>query len=346
LARSPLTVTRFRAAFILCCLVWAILQVWLIIHFNYDVRLAVIDSLVSNSLLVAGCWLITNILKYYLPRKERYWYILLISLMISTLIVFISQWTLNWAARDQPGYQLFISSSWPVRFVIAFLLIECMTILGILWYTVEEEKENQERKTDTERLAREAELYNLRHQLQPHFLFNSLNSISALVGSQPEKAREMIQQLSDFLRGTLRKEENQRVSLLEELQNLGLYLEIEKLRFGHRLSTRIEREEACNPMKLPSLLLQPIVENAIKFALYHTTEAVTILIEATVKEGMLQILVQNPYDPETFQPKRGTGFGLSSIQRRLYLLFARTDLLETKAGENLFTTIVRIPQTQ
>ncbi len=88
--------------------------------------------------------------------------------------------------------------------------------------------------------AREAELYKLRQQLQPHLLFNSLNSISALITIQPAQARKMIQQLSDFLRGTLKKEENQWISLEDELQHLQLYLDIEKVRFGHRLNTAIK----------------------------------------------------------------------------------------------------------
>src|SRR5690606_11377571 len=86
-----------------------------------------------------------------------------------------------------------------------------------------------------EKISREAELYKLRQQLHPHFLFNSLNSINALIHSQPEQARKMVQQLSEFLRGTLKREENQLISLEEELQYLKLYLDIEKVRFGHRL---------------------------------------------------------------------------------------------------------------
>src|SRR5690606_9569496 len=123
---------------------------------------------------------------------------------------------------------------------------------------------------DSEKLAKEAELFKLRQQLHPHFLFNSLNSINSLIGSRPAEARKMVQQLSDFLRGTLRKEESQLVSLKEELQYLGLYLDIEKLRFGSRLITEIETQEGADALFIPSLLLQPIVENAIKFGLYDT----------------------------------------------------------------------------
>ena len=220
-----------------------------------------------------------------------------------------------------------------------------MTILSVLWYSSEEEQRQMQRRSDAERLAKEAELFKLRQQLAPHFLFNSLNSISALITSHPEQARKMIQQLSDFLRGNVRKEEQQSVLLAEELQYLQLYLEIEKVRFGHRLSADLHHDEASLNMMLPPMLLQPIVENAIKFGLYDTTEAVTIRIEARADNNYVVISVQNPFDPETSRPKQGTGFGLSSIQRRLYLLFARGDLFETRVEGHLFTTIVKIPQT-
>ena len=194
-------------------------------------------------------------------------------------------------------------------------------------------------------MAREAELTNLRQQLQPHFLFNSLNSISALAGTRPEEARKMIQQLSDFLRGTVKKDDASLVTLAEELQHLELYLDIEKVRFGHRLSTAIQKSEESLSMKLPSLLLQPIVENAIKFGLYDTMGEIGITISSWVENKMLCIEVKNPFDPATSLPRRGTGFGLSSVQRRLYLLYLRNDLLSTAQHENLFTTTIKIPQT-
>jgi LytS/YehU family sensor histidine kinase len=202
------------------------------------------------------------------------------------------------------------------------------------------------RKADAERLAREAELFKLRQQLQPHFLFNSLNSISALTGTQPEKARHMIQQLSDFLRGTLRKEDHQWSTLAEELEYLRLYLDIEKVRFGYRLQTKIECKEEAMKMKLPSLLLQPVVENAIKFGLYDTVGEVMIIITGRTNNDALEVTVANPFDPDTAQPLQGTGFGLASIKRRLFLLFARHDLLKTSARESQFITTIEIPQLQ
>jgi LytS/YehU family sensor histidine kinase len=221
-----------------------------------------------------------------------------------------------------------------------------MSMISLLWYTQEEQTEMEARRTEAERLTKEAELFKLRQQLQPHFLFNSLNSISALTGSQPEKARHMIQQLSDFLRGTLRKDDQQWSTLKEELEYLQLYLDIEKVRFGYRLQTQIECEEASLQLKLPSLLLQPIVENAIKFGLYDTVGEVTISIFAKRKREQLEVKVENPFDPETALPLQGTGFGLASIKRRLFLLFARHDLLQTTKADSHFITTITIPQLQ
>jgi LytS/YehU family sensor histidine kinase len=214
----------------------------------------------------------------------------------------------------------------------------------MLWYNLEEQQENEKRKNSAEKLARDAELYNLRQQLQPHFLFNSLNSISALVCSEPEQARKMIQQLSDFLRGSIKKDEQTRVPLSEELEYLQLYLDIEKVRFGHRLTALVESDDSSRTLYIPSLLLQPIVENAIKFGLYDTTDDVTIRISSEAIQKELVLKVTNPFDPETSSPRRGTGFGLNSVQRRLYLLYARNDLLTTSVSGNLFTTTIKIPQ--
>jgi LytS/YehU family sensor histidine kinase len=120
-------------------------------------------------------------------------------------------------------------------------------------------------------------------------------------------------------------------------------LDIEKVRFGHRLDTIVQVSDEAAKLHLPALILQPIVENAIKFGLYDTTEAVTIRIQAVSVANALQIVVSNPFDPQTSNLGKGTGFGLSSIQRRLYLIYGRNDLLKIASTENLFTCSIEIP---
>jgi LytS/YehU family sensor histidine kinase len=231
-----------------------------------------------------------------------------------------------------------------MRFGVGFLLVSCICMMSLLWYAQEEQKKMNEHTEEARQMAKDAELYKLRQQLQPHFLFNSLNSISALTGTQPEKARHMIYQLSEFLRGTLKKDEKQWNTLEEEMQYLQLYLEIEKVRFGHRLQTNILCDDDALQLQLPAMLLQPVVENAIKFGLYDTTGEVLIKVEAIKTDNSLQVIVENPFDPETAQPLKGTGFGLASIQRRLFLIFARQDLLKTEKEDSRFITTILIPQ--
>jgi two-component system, LytTR family, sensor kinase len=282
-------------------------------------------------------------MRYYLPQQEKYSYILVISLGLSGVWLLFIRVILWFFYRNDTMYMSLLLQSSSLRFAVAFLMVGCMAMMSLLWYTQQEQKDIDTRKIEAEKIAKDAELFKLRQQLQPHFLFNSLNSISALTGSQPEKARHMIQQLSDFLRGTLKKDEQVWSTLEEELQYLQLYLEIEKVRFGHRLKTDITHGEDVMQMKLPSMLLQPLVENAIKFGLYDTLGEVVISITAKNLNGLLEVSVQNPYDEETLRPT-GAGFGLTSIQRQLYLLFARHDLLKTAKESHYFITTVTIPQ--
>ncbi len=246
---------------------------------------------------------------------------------------------------SETAYLIFLKQSLPIRSVITLLIITCITIINWLLYNLNENKEREKNQVEIESTMREAELAKLRQQLQPHFLFNSLNSINALVVAQPNEARKMVQQLSEFLRGTLKKDEQKLIPFKEELKHLQLYLEIEKVRFGHRLNVSIENCELCLETNIPPLLLQPVVENAIKFGLYDTVGDVTVSLKSFIEDKLLVIEITNPFDENTQKANAGNSFGLESIQRRLYLLFARKDLLFTKSENSIFTTILKIPQT-
>lgn len=311
---------------------------------QYSFWIAITDSLVFNVLLAGLCFFQLFIMQFYLPRKEKVSYIVVTGIFISLVVTFVSKLILQFIFRFDEEYTSYVHASTPVRIGVAFLLAACMNMVNILIYTLEAQNVNIKRKHDAEQLSREAELYNLRSQLQPHFLFNSLNSISALAGSRPEEARKMIQQLSDFLRGTIRKDNAQFISLEEELRHLVLYLDIEKVRFGHRLKTEIIIEDKTAGLKIPSLLLQPILENAIKFGLYDTLDDVNIRISASLINNDLVVTVENPFDKQTNQSNKGTGFGLDSVKRRLFLLFSRSDLVTTTSDSNIFKTKIIIPQ--
>ncbi len=341
---SPLSEKRFIGSLIAVWIVIASAQAYLLNRLNFPLTIVIGDSLLSTSFLLLGTLLVLNTIKYYLPTSYQFVGVMASSLVLSLMWLLITNSFLKIIFDGQDAYLAFLHNSLLIRFVFVFLVLIIATVASILWYNRQERQKEAQRKADAETLSREAELFKLRQQFQPHFLFNSLNSINALIGIDPEQARKMVQQLSDFLRGTIKKEESQMMTLEEEMSYLNLYLEIEKVRFGNRLQTHINIEDACAQAILPTLLLQPIVENAIKFGLYDTTGQTLITIECKIENAYLAISVKNPFDSETSIPQKGTGFGLSSIQRRLYLLFGRSDLLCTDYCNNTFETTVKIPQ--
>jgi two-component system LytT family sensor kinase len=339
-----LTSARALLLFAAWWLLWAAAHAWIVHSSGFSWQLAFADSFMSTVKLAALCFALSYTLRYYRPDETRSLYLLLWVAALAGLWVWVVNFVLSKMFAQDAAYLLFLERSLTIRYCIGFLVTGGFILFYWVWYYVRTRQEDTDRRLQMEKLAREAELVSLRQQLQPHFLFNTLNSISALAGSQPEEARKMIHQLSDFLRGTLKKDDHQTVTLAGELDHLQLYLEIEKVRFGHRLNTFIECNEECRDLLLPSLLLQPIVENAIKFGLYDTTDAVTINITAKAESNFLVVSISNPYDPATAKPRQGTGFGLSSVNRRLSLLFGRNDLLQTVTEDNIFIATIKIPQ--
>jgi two-component system LytT family sensor kinase len=325
-------------------LVFTAVQGYAIAKMGITCEVAGLDSAISNLILVMIGLITVLIFKFYQPGKTnriyRAVYVILIVIVYHHILTFV----LNSVFADNKDYLLFIERSMPVRAVVAFLVISFISIMQWFATYMQEKGEGETNKKEVETMVREAELVKLRQQLQPHFLFNSLNSINALVITQPQEARKMVQQLSEFLRGTLRKDEQKLIPFKDELTHLNLYLEIEKVRFGHRLKVETKNGEGCLEAGIPPLLLQPVVENAIKFGLYDTTGDVIISIETKLIDRMLVVEITNPFDPNTQRANTGSNFGLESISRRLYLLFARKDLLRTRSENANFITTIGIPQ--
>ncbi|AKQ47762.1 histidine kinase [Rufibacter radiotolerans] len=326
-------------------LLWAVVQTLVLYQFGFRGQPVVVDALLTNGLLLGSGYVMATSLKYYQPEPRQIAYLLGWSAALAAIMVWFCQMGVDGLLEGQVEYQAFVHQSYPVRVAFAWLMILFIVLQNWLWYYTKEKRQAEERKTATEKMAREAELFTLRQQLQPHFLFNSLNSISALVKTKPDQAKQMVQQLSDFLRGTLRKDGQTLIPLADELHHLQIYLEIEKVRFGHRLQTQVECPEICKHLQLPYLLLQPIVENAIKFGLYDTLGDTLIKITARCEDGQLIVSTENPFEASLLSPKQGTGFGLDSVRRRLYLLFGRQDLVSTQQHEGRFITTVKIPQS-
>jgi sensor histidine kinase YesM len=204
-------------------------------------------------------------------------------------------------------------------------------------------KEKIQQESELKALVREAELQALKAQINPHFLFNSLNSISSLTISNPEKAREMVINLSNFMRYSLMHDETETVPFSKELENIKLYLGIEKVRFGKKLNSEFEIDEHCGNLGVPNMILLPLFENAIKYGVYETTDQVTIKTACSCDESFLYISIENDYDPNAVH-RKGEGIGLRNIRQRLAIIYKNPDLLQTKDHKNRFEVKLSIPQ--
>ncbi len=202
--------------------------------------------------------------------------------------------------------------------------------------------ELEARALETSIQARDAELKALKAQINPHFLFNSLNSISALTSIDPARARDMCVLLGDFLRLTLGLGEKASVHLSEELELLQKYMAIEKVRFGARLRVHEEIQEDSKTCSLPPLLLQPLVENAVKHGIASLPEGGDVRLAVQRQNGRLAILVENSWDPEA-PPRRSGGLGLKNVQRRLEARYGKEANLRVSTEGELFQVSLSLP---
>lgn len=321
-----------------------------ILYWGYQVPAfpAIVDGLVFNTLMYfLGLSIWYPVL--YVDTKKSW--INTLSQHLAAGIVLVAFWLM--AGRllvglvvSEPVYQqLFEVKKMTTRAIVGglFFVLYILIYYMLMFYNEIQERVNQQETMN--RLLRETELKALKAQLNPHFLFNSLNSISSLTITDPDAAREMINKLSDFLRYSLKKNENVLLPLREELKNMVRYLEIEKVRFGDRLLCESTVPAECKDMQLPVLILQPLFENAVKHGVYESIEPVTIRTYCRCLDGDLEISVINNYD-EDGRTHKGEGVGLDNIVNRLRNIYHRDDLVSITRENGFFEVTVRIPQKQ
>lgn len=200
----------------------------------------------------------------------------------------------------------------------------------------------QERAVESSVRAREAELSALKAQINPHFLYNSLNSISALTSIDPTRAREMCVSLADFLRLTLGMGEKSVIPLSEEMSLLEKYCAIEKVRFGERLTVKEEVQEEAKECLLPPLLLQPLFENAVVHGIAQMPEGGWIRLQASRNGERVSVTVENSWDPEAGSSRKN-GVGLKNVQRRLEARYGNEAQLQASAEDNVFRVNMTFP---
>jgi two-component system, LytTR family, sensor histidine kinase AlgZ len=241
-----------------------------------------------------------------------------------------------------PGAGVVYAGKRSLVFVIGALLFWLASILHYLLIAFEASQHAERRALEQTLLTRDAELKALRAQIDPHFLFNSLHSISALTTSDPAAARRMCLLLADFLRDTLRLASNRSISLGEEFALADRYLEIERVRLGSRLSVGRETDPGAAECLVPPLLLQPLVENAVVHGIGGLLDGGTIRIAAHRGAKTLTITLENPCDPD--QPRRGgTGFGLELLKNRVLTQFGGEGVVHVDEQPGRFRVEVRIP---
>jgi len=230
----------------------------------------------------------------------------------------------------------------PTLFGFGFLLYLLAMAASYLAAAFSVARDAERRGLELQVLAREAELRALRAQIDPHFLFNSLQSISALTTADPAAARRMCLLLADFLRETLALGVRDRIPLASELALVRRFLAIEQVRFGDRLQAAFDVPPEAETCEVPPLLLQPLVENAVTHGIAHALAGGTVHIRAERRVASVVITVDNPTDADR-PAGRGTGLGLRNVRERLYRLYGEDAPLRTGEQDGRFTARIDIP---
>lgn len=237
------------------------------------------------------------------------------------------------------------SAAIPLLFGGGVLLFILAVVVHYLLLAFDAARSHERNALELQVLAREAELKALRAQIQPHFLFNSLNSISALTMSNPAAAREMTLHLAEYFRTTLNLGKHDRITLREEVKLAEQYLSIEQVRFGSRLLFTTAIAPGCGGLMVPALILQPLIENAVNHGIANVVEGGTIELNGIRLPDALVLRITNPYDPGAAQ-RSSTGMGLENVRRRLKTLYADRAFVSIDRGPSQFTIEVHIPIIQ
>lgn len=283
----------------------------------------------------------------YIPfQRHNPFYSILAHSVAGLLVIFvwllITVGILSLLFSENESYNTFLSNGIYWRAVIGVMLYLVMVLVYYLIMYNRSMRDQAQAEERLKTLVKESELNALKSQINPHFLFNSLNSIASLTMSNPEEAREMIIRLSDFMRYSLKHRENEFVTLDEEIGRMKDYLSIEKIRFGDKLQYGFEMDNDCGKVKVPTMILQPLIENAIKHGVYESVDPVDILFTCKHRDTYLVIELSNDYDPDLPQ-RKGTGVGLQNVSQRVNLAYDGKGSLRWQPEAKRFTVVLTIP---
>lgn len=247
-----------------------------------------------------------------------------------------------WSEALPPGTK--VDGLFALFFVTGIFLYLLAVAFHYLLIALELSRAVERRSIELKVLAREAELKALKAQVDPHFLFNSLNSISALVGSNPSSARTLTTMLAEYLRKSLRAGGFETISLSEELELASSYLAIERIRFGPRLEVEQQVDEAVRSFRVPPLLLQPLVENAVTHGIGQLIYGGVVRIFAQRNGDHVVLGVENRCDPDRV-PGKGEGIGLVNTRRRIETFYGSSAALKVVDEAERFRVELTLPMS-
>ncbi len=230
---------------------------------------------------------------------------------------------------------------WRISVAIFYYTLTILIYYVIFYYARLQEKKSAE--IELKRNISEARLNLLRNQVNPHFLFNSLNSISSLTISEADKAREMIGKLSTFLRHSLIQEPNAMISLEEELNICKEYLEIEKIRFSDKFDFKFDIPSDLKSFEVPNMILQPLFENSIKYGVQENTGNTIVQCFAQKSEDSILISISNTMESSSIYKKESTGFGHRHIKERLFLKYEGKAHFSLRTTDDSYTAEIKLP---
>lgn len=338
---------RNFSVYLLCWFILALLN-FSLLFFSTEIglKISVADSLVYISILAGlglSLWYPVRFITIEKIKTSKLLGTHLIGAIITSIIwLSLGYYLMNFLINFTIKYENFIYTTLPWRFFIGILFYALIASFYymIIYYTGFRERMIAE--SELKNLVTEAELRSLKFQINPHFIFNSLNSMSALTEIDPKKAKSMILKLAEFLRFILATNEKVKNSLKEELKNIRLYLDIERVRFEDKFDYVEQIDEDCWSAEIPCMILQPLFENAIKHAVYETLDKVTLSLKASRENNYLNIVLENNFD-EHSNSKIGAGVGLKNIEERLQLIYREPNLMEVNKGNGIFKVSLFIP---
>ncbi len=314
---------------------------------NLPFGYVLIDSVIFCFLLI--CCLIPLWYPVRFNRWERRTWRFILAAHLSLAFVVISCWLLAdyWlcylVGLGNAEYQHYLKISLWWKALDGFLLYIVAMLVYYLYAYVEQLNEKAANEIRLNELIKDGELNLLKSQINPHFLFNSMNSVNSLIIRNPEQAQKMLVALSDYLRYAVLATNRVYSCVADEMENIARYLSIEKLRFGDKLQYEPDIDPASLNAEIPAMLLQPLFENAIKHGVYESLETVRIVAKITKDSQYLNIELSNDFDAEGVSPKKGSGTGLKNSRERLRLLYGTSAAIQEKKKGSVFTVILKIP---